>query len=257
MLNVKWLIGLVVLGTTAVYFIVNKSKRDALLDRVTFRGRKASTSKTPPRSLSPEQSAVSTPSYSDALPPSRREGLANLKEKRPLTATDEVSEAEVRRNILPMTQDYQTANGGLYTPMGFSVDEIKALGDFPDYATLSGVLMPNAYREFDIDKAIPRPYRPFRWNYHQTMCALSISLPSCRAPLMFQVCSSQEVGDRLVDRIGKHLSEANRAAQGPVREVRQDRPPIPARIRTSLQGADGDGRTIHLRALPAILLSPG
>ncbi|GES64239.1 HRQ family protein [Aspergillus terreus] len=68
-----------------------------------------------------------------------------------------------------MTADYRTAQDGTYTPTGFSVAEIKELGDFPDYAALSGVPLPGAYHEFDIEKALPRPYRPFRWSYHQTM----------------------------------------------------------------------------------------
>ena len=50
------------------------------------------------------------------------------------------------------------------------MDEIKALGDFPDYEALSGVPLPEPYKEFDIKTALPRPYRPFRWQYHQTMC---------------------------------------------------------------------------------------
>lgn len=49
-------------------------------------------------------------------------------------------------------------------------DEIAAYGRFPDYAALSGVPLPTAYPKFDIIKALPRPYRPFRWAYHQTMC---------------------------------------------------------------------------------------
>lgn len=48
--------------------------------------------------------------------------------------------------------------------------EIKAFGRFPDYAALTEVPLPSAYKEFDISKALPRPYRPFRWAYHQTMC---------------------------------------------------------------------------------------
>ncbi|KAA8903333.1 hypothetical protein FN846DRAFT_780086 [Sphaerosporella brunnea] len=47
--------------------------------------------------------------------------------------------------------------------------EIAAFGRFPDYAKLSGVPLPKPYPEFDIHKALPRPYRPFRWAYHQTM----------------------------------------------------------------------------------------
>ena len=48
--------------------------------------------------------------------------------------------------------------------------EVRALGDFPDYAKLSGVPLPQPYPECNIERAIPRPYRPFRWAYHQTMC---------------------------------------------------------------------------------------
>ncbi|KAG2421797.1 hypothetical protein HFD88_005773 [Aspergillus terreus] len=47
--------------------------------------------------------------------------------------------------------------------------DIKSLGKFPDYAALSGVPLPRSYLEFDINKALPRPYGPFRWAYHQTM----------------------------------------------------------------------------------------
>ena len=40
----------------------------------------------------------------------------------------------------------------------------------PDYAKLTGVPVPRPLYHFDIDRAKPRPYRPFRWEYHQTMC---------------------------------------------------------------------------------------
>lgn len=49
------------------------------------------------------------------------------------------------------------------TPTGFTLDEIKQFGDFPDYATLSGVPLPDASPEFVIERALARPYRPFRW----------------------------------------------------------------------------------------------
>lgn len=52
-------------------------------------------------------------------------------------------------------------------------EEIEAYGDFPDYAMLSGVRLPDPYPEFDIKTALARPYRPFRWSYHQTMGMLS------------------------------------------------------------------------------------
>lgn len=63
--------------------------------------------------------------------------------------------------------------------------EIEAYGDFPDYATLSGVRLPDPYLEFNIEKALPRPYRPVRWSYHQTMGMLSTTtLLSTGHPLL-------------------------------------------------------------------------
>jgi len=41
---------------------------------------------------------------------------------------------------------------------------------FTDYAQLTGVPHPTPLPDFDVDKAKARPYRPFRWEYHQTMC---------------------------------------------------------------------------------------
>ncbi|KAJ3824075.1 hypothetical protein F5880DRAFT_1623409 [Lentinula raphanica] len=38
-----------------------------------------------------------------------------------------------------------------------------------DYFQLSGVPPPKPLPDFDVDKAKARPYRPFRWSYHQTM----------------------------------------------------------------------------------------
>ncbi|KZM22277.1 oxidoreductase [Ascochyta rabiei] len=71
--------------------------------------------------------------------------------------------------ILPLETSYHDATDDLRTPCGFSIADIKALGDFPDYAAFSGVPLPKPYHEFNIKKALPRPYRPFRWPYHQTM----------------------------------------------------------------------------------------
>ncbi|KAJ7632220.1 hypothetical protein FB45DRAFT_746378 [Roridomyces roridus] len=45
----------------------------------------------------------------------------------------------------------------------------------PDYFTLTGVRRPKPVpSDFDIDKAKARPYRPFRWEYHQTMSLKSM-----------------------------------------------------------------------------------
>ncbi|KAJ5947682.1 hypothetical protein N7466_000697 [Penicillium verhagenii] len=166
-----WKIGLILIAATAVYSILSRSSTKSFWTRISLRGRRDSTARTPPRSISPEKknanSATSPTSYNHALPPQRRESLLQLKGV--TFRWREIDEAEVRQKILPMTADYMKSPGNLYTPTGFSIDEVKALGDFPDYAALSGVPLPESYPEHDIEKAKPRPYRPFRWAYHQTM----------------------------------------------------------------------------------------
>lgn len=171
-----WRIGLILLAATVLYALVNKALGKSYLTGITLRGRKHSTATTPPRSFSPEKTATSPKSpstYTTALPPQRRKALSDIKCAN--APYRDVSEDEVHRNILPMSADYRSSLGNKFTPTGFSVNEIKALGDFPDYATLSGVPLPSPYLEFDIEKALPRPYRPFRWAYHQTMCTFPIA----------------------------------------------------------------------------------
>ncbi|KAJ5280400.1 hypothetical protein N7478_005772 [Penicillium angulare] len=164
-------IGLVLVAATAVYLLLYRLSNKPFWSRLVLRGRKNSTARTPPRSISPGKknaiSASSPSSYTHALPPQRRDALLQLKETS--IQWREVDEAEVHQKIMPMTANYMDSPGDMYTPTGFSVDEVKALGDFPDYAKLSGIPLPEAYHEHVIEKALPRPYRPFRWAYHQTM----------------------------------------------------------------------------------------
>ncbi|OGM41451.1 hypothetical protein ABOM_010098 [Aspergillus bombycis] len=118
----------------------------------------------PPQSISPEKR---TAQCADVLPPQSRQALTAVPGF--ATGINEVCEEKVLKHILPMTTDYRSCEEDKYTPTGFSIAEINALGDFPDYAKLSGVPLPQEYLEFEIKKALPRPYRPFRWGYHQTM----------------------------------------------------------------------------------------
>jgi hypothetical protein len=85
-------------------------------------------------------------------------------------------------SLLGFEEDYSAAEDSKYVYSGFSIREIKVLGDFPDYSILSDVPMPKPYLEFDIDKAKPRPYRPFRWPYHQTMCNKPLLLGTTNTP---------------------------------------------------------------------------
>ncbi|KAF2875340.1 hypothetical protein BDV95DRAFT_486578 [Massariosphaeria phaeospora] len=171
------LLGAVFFASSTFLFLSKRERRNVLLNRLHLRRRRASGSNTPPRSLSPgkKQSASTptTPNYADTFPPSRRFTLAaiqsDLAAKLGKSRDALVASPPHSRECLPLTTSYLDVKTPMFTPCEFSTDEIKALGDFPDYATLSGVPLPRPYHEFDIKKAIARPYRPFRWNYHQTM----------------------------------------------------------------------------------------
>ncbi|KAF3091961.1 hypothetical protein TWF569_001747 [Orbilia oligospora] len=56
-----------------------------------------------------------------------------------------------------------------YPLKSYTLAQITYMGPFPCYGTLTGVPLPEPYHAFDIKTAKPRPYRPFRWAYHQTM----------------------------------------------------------------------------------------
>ncbi len=184
----QWLLvlGLVFFVSSTAVLAVNKRQRDAVFNRLNLHKRRASGASTPPRSFSPSKKAISTserPSYVTVFPPSRREAL--LEVVKTVSATDskpllgkEPAEDFLIKASLPMTRAYNAPNAPIkYTPTGFSTAEIKVMGDFPAYDILSGVPLPEPYENFDITKAVPRPYRPFRWAYHQTMCRRNIIHP--------------------------------------------------------------------------------
>jgi len=173
------LLGVVFLASSMSYLAVNKRQRDVVLTRLHFHNRQTSGAQTPPRSVSPFKEKapenVPTATYEDVFPPSRRFALANIETDvasrlgKPMS--DLVcSPPDSRTACTPLTTPLQQLPSMAYTPTEFSIEEIQALGDFPDYAGLSGVPLPEPYFTFDISKALPRPYRPLRWAYHQTMC---------------------------------------------------------------------------------------
>ncbi|OJD19338.1 hypothetical protein AJ78_00700 [Emergomyces pasteurianus Ep9510] len=168
-----FVIGVILMAVALAYLALNKEQRDRLTRHIKISGRRVSSAATPHRSLSPEKCASVDNPYGDILPPSRRQALSHISHvSLPLVSTffvgRDVTDVDILKSLLPMNANYNTCPAK-YTPTGLSTEEVKALGDFPDYATLSGVPLPNPYFEFKLEKAKPRPYRPFRWNYHQTM----------------------------------------------------------------------------------------
>jgi hypothetical protein len=173
--NLAWLLATAFVAGSAYFVVVHKGNRDTVLDRLHISRRRVSGAKTPPRSLSPSKKQVQglNPNYVDTFPPSRRSTLANTAAK--LSPEESLEEPPttppgLSHSMVPMETSYLDAEDSMYMPCGFSIKDIKTLGDFPDYSMLSGVPLPKPYPEFDISMALPRPYRPFRWAYHQTMC---------------------------------------------------------------------------------------
>lgn len=185
-------LGLAFVLASMMILVLSKRQRDTVLHRIHLQRRRTSGAKTPPRSFSPgkvnldtaseKQSALVQPhtDYINSFPPSRRSVLPKLVKcvsvaNGEILVNSEPSLDFLRDDSLPTTRSYDLKNSSpKYTPTGFSTAEIKALGDFPAYDILSGVPLPEAYEGFDSDKAIPRPYRPFRWAYHQTMCECTL-----------------------------------------------------------------------------------
>ncbi|KAM5345232.1 hypothetical protein ACJ41O_011094 [Fusarium nematophilum] len=121
----------------------------------------------PPSSPPPEPAKKSEAAdYTRVFPPSLRHVLPEIS---PQFSSSEVDLAARPKPLLRLDEDYRLANPAKYNFTSYSVDEIRRLGDFPDYAKLSGVPLPTPLKSFNVETALPRPYRPFRWAYHQTM----------------------------------------------------------------------------------------
>ncbi|KJZ80052.1 hypothetical protein HIM_00766 [Hirsutella minnesotensis 3608] len=109
---------------------------------------------------------------SETFPPSRRHILTQVADST-IRVLGGGSVGDVSRtrpqSLLETHSDYRLADSARLLYSGFTVGEVRSLGDFPDYAKLSGVPLPAPAVNFRIDTALPRPYRPFRWPYHQTM----------------------------------------------------------------------------------------
>lgn len=113
-------------------------------------------------------------SFKDQFPPCRRQAIASgqdeqTREVRCRLKGPSPLPAQLQSRQLPSTKTQDLGKSGQYTPTGFSTEDIEALGAFPDYSALSGVPHPKPCPGFDITTASFRPFRPFRFSYHQTM----------------------------------------------------------------------------------------
>ncbi|KAL6362352.1 hypothetical protein LRP88_03630 [Fusarium phalaenopsidis] len=106
--------------------------------------------------------------YSDVFPPSQRPALSSFDSRFP-HADQNVDISKLSRLVLGMDENHATASPERFIYSGFTVGDVLKLGNFPDYAALSEVPLPKPVEDFDINTAQPRPYRPLRWPYHQTM----------------------------------------------------------------------------------------
>ncbi|KJR84142.1 uncharacterized protein SPSK_09114 [Sporothrix schenckii 1099-18] len=87
-----------------------------------------------------------------------------------------------RRQVLPPPfgtvekDSVKEGEGGFVSPTGIRLCELRRLvGSFPDYAVLSGVPHPQPCPAgFTLETARFRPFRPFRWRYHQHMALMKL-----------------------------------------------------------------------------------
>lgn len=180
--TILWL-GLGLCLSLITYLGLSQKQKELVFRRLHVRLRRTSSSQTPPRSLSPEKkvpgnSQPKSSEYVTTFPPSQRDVLVDLAptlsgEQREALGDLSFDEKDFTDKLMGFEEDFHRCDPEKYVASGFRVKEVKALGDFPDYSELSGVPDPEAYENFDVSKAIPRPYRPFRWAYHQTMCMFS------------------------------------------------------------------------------------
>ena len=143
--------------------------------------------------------------YASSFPPSRRHVLPSITATLPIEQRQAFGKREnhsqtLQDSLIGWEEDYRSCDESKLVASGFSVQEIKALGGFPDYSILSGVPHPEPYDGFDISRALPRPYRPFRWPYYQTMCKYTVRrTPLDQGTYAYILHSLVETRTKLVD----------------------------------------------------------
>ncbi|KAI9166352.1 hypothetical protein HJFPF1_02452 [Paramyrothecium foliicola] len=153
-----WALCLVAAGAGGVAYALYRLLRSILVNRLSYHL---------PFTVSRKEKKPLDADYTDIFPHSQRETVAEILPSS--TLAEQKTKLPSESKLLSLASDYNTADSSLMIFSGFTVGEVRGLGDFPDYAKLSGVPLPSPLKNFNIDTVLPRPYRPFRWNYHQTM----------------------------------------------------------------------------------------
>ncbi|KAI1197809.1 alpha-1,2-mannosyltransferase [Nemania serpens] len=145
--------------SVAIFLAIGLSQKSVILRRFGFtRGsRRPATPLLEKQPLSKPLASCAS-DLSTAFPPWQRDRLKEVALALPLAQQKilgnlDFTQEKLERSLLRFDDDYSNVDGSKYLYSGFSIREIRALGDFPDYSTLSGVPMPKPYLDFNIDKA--------------------------------------------------------------------------------------------------------
>ncbi|GAB1320985.1 Putative alpha-mannosyltransferase [Madurella fahalii] len=165
------------------------------------------------------RSPIQTPPYLLQFPPSRRHVLARLPQFEKWALQPEIPLSVLSSQAIPTTVTPDLSKDNQYTPTGFATQEIRALGRFPNYALLSGVPNPEPVSPmWDISKALFRPFRPFRWNYHQHMALMKYS-PDWWVELERNYVPTMRVRQQLLAQHGSRILFQSAGAELAVREL--------------------------------------
>ena len=157
---ISWVFVAPLVGALVVYAAItlyrDPAKRHLVLSRLRLSSAKAPSSPYPSEKQIGSSNPSGAPTYATTCPPFRSK-LATLPHN---------------PHFIPLGKPYDQLRGDELTPTGFIVDEVRSLvGSMSDYAKLSGVPLPEpVWDGWTIENAKPRPYRPLRWKYAQTMC---------------------------------------------------------------------------------------
>ncbi|RAQ52919.1 hypothetical protein AFGD_001586 [Aspergillus flavus] len=232
---------LVLLSALTFVAYVCFTNRKRLLVMFSRLGHSSSRVRQPPLNAEKKISSTSGQvSYKSVVPPSRRQAASPLLDAR-AASLEEIapSTTEILQKHIPVDSNIKDLHGTFCSPTGFSNDDMTSLGRFPDYATLSGVRLPEPQPDLNIHTAIARPYRPIRWPYNQTM-GLNKLDPDHRLELDRNDTLGIQQRQELYMRHGKSVLDYLPGSEHACRELMEM-----SIVRNDIIGTETDLRLIH------------